>query len=77
MPTPYPTRAAEKSKINIQKNAEMRVYDVQGMLVAKYLLSPKHDSIEIDCTSWPSGVYSAVMVSGGLVLKTEKLVIAK
>lgn len=77
VPNPAMNAVSVHYSLQQAEAAEMRVYDVQGLLVAKYPLSAKHDSIEIDCTNWPSGVYSAVMASGGLVLKTEKLVITK
>jgi len=76
----YPTPAKDKVKFefgNIQnlQQAQLRCYDVFGSLLHSEAVVKDQREVVLDISSWPSGMYVAVVYSNGGVAGRSKFVV--
>jgi hypothetical protein len=76
--SPNPAKEIVNFEIgNIQylKQAQLRCYDVFGSLLHSEAVVPGQKEVVLDISSWPSGMYVAVVYSNGGVVGKSKFVV--
>lgn len=81
--TLYPNPTSGKLNVDfeideVSKSKFIQIFDVMGKLLKTIRLEANSQRIlEIDCSEFSNGIYSCVLISGGKVLTSKKLVIVK
>lgn len=78
-PNPTSGKLNVDFEINEVRNSKfIQIFDVMGKLLKTIRLEANSQRrLEIDCSEFANGIYSCVLISGGKVLTSKKLVIVK
>ena len=76
----YPNPAVKKFTVafreTLRRNADIRIYDMRGVVVASYIAEPGVSEYTVENPGLRSGIYLVRIISGGFNLGFRKLIIS-